>query len=444
MPPLFQHGPYWIKGGTDSPENFLAYTGFDNTPPSHQYAAHTEDWNPGDPDWHEGEGKAIIGALNSLASQGVNSLYFLTMNIGGDGGDVWPWSGNPNPTGDRDNDHLHFDLSKLQQWETVFDHAQRKGLFLHFVLNEAERANKAELDDGNLGLERKLYYRELIARFGHHLALEWNLCEEYNLQLNYGPRRIRDFARYIQRVDPYDHPITVHSAGDPLKELAFTFGDPRFSLTSVQLNHRRIDTLVEALRKATADSGRPLPISMDEFTLDVGQEQSWMPFDRPHLHRKTKLWPTYFSGGMIEFILEGLLDVDSFKTANRTSLWQSVKIARSFMEENIPFWDMAPSDDKVVGEATITVGYGKGQTFELGAQVLDLPGVITAIYYPTASQLGRVDLADFSGPLTMRWFNPRSGDFSGPIETLTGGFPFSPDRAPSEEKEDWVMLIQRR
>lgn len=29
----FRDGPYWIRGGADSPENFLAYAGFDNTPP---------------------------------------------------------------------------------------------------------------------------------------------------------------------------------------------------------------------------------------------------------------------------------------------------------------------------------------------------------------------------------------------------------------------------
>ena len=59
------------------------------------------------------------------------------------------------------------------------------------MFNEAEAANKRELDEGELGPERKLYYREMIARFGHHLALEWNLCEEYNLGFNFGPERIR-------------------------------------------------------------------------------------------------------------------------------------------------------------------------------------------------------------------------------------------------------------
>jgi len=41
-----------------------------------------KDWQSGDPDWGNGKGKAIIGALNYLASQHVNSIYFLPMNIG--------------------------------------------------------------------------------------------------------------------------------------------------------------------------------------------------------------------------------------------------------------------------------------------------------------------------------------------------------------------------
>jgi hypothetical protein len=32
----FRDGPYWIRGGVDSPENFLAYDGFDDTLPSHR------------------------------------------------------------------------------------------------------------------------------------------------------------------------------------------------------------------------------------------------------------------------------------------------------------------------------------------------------------------------------------------------------------------------
>jgi len=46
------------------------------------------------------------------------------------------------------------------------------------VLHETEAANENLHDDGTLGVERKLYYRELVARFGHHLAVFWNIGEE--------------------------------------------------------------------------------------------------------------------------------------------------------------------------------------------------------------------------------------------------------------------------
>jgi hypothetical protein len=437
----FRDGPHWIRGGADSPENFLAYAGFDNTPPSHHYADHVGDWRPGDPDWGDGRGKAIIGALNSLAEQNVNSVYFLTMNVGGDGGDVWPWAGNPKRRGDASNDNLHFDLSKLQQWEIIFAHAQRVGINLHFVLNEAEVANKKELDNGELGVERKLYYRELIARFAHHNALSWNLCEEYNIALDLGAQRVRSFADYIQSVDPYDHPITVHSAHDPLQTLGFTFGDPRFSLTSIQLNRRRIDTLVEDFRKATAKAGRPLPISMDEFVLDVGQKQSWKPFDRPVMHRKQKIWPTLLSGGQIEFILEDLLGTESFKTPSRKELWKSLGIARQFVEQHLPFWEMQPADELVTGESTIEVGLGSGKSFQLGAQVFRKPGEVYAIYYPNATELGSIDLSESTAVFQSRWFNPRSGRFGGNPFSVSVAAELQIQGPASEVDQDWVLLL---
>ncbi|HYW78700.1 MAG TPA: DUF5060 domain-containing protein, partial [Thermoguttaceae bacterium] len=101
-------GDFFLKGGADSPENFLAYFEFDGVEEKttnigeprkgeaplsrlHKYEPHARDWQPGDPTWQGGKGKNIIGALNYLASKGMNSVYFLTMNVGGDGKDVWPW-----------------------------------------------------------------------------------------------------------------------------------------------------------------------------------------------------------------------------------------------------------------------------------------------------------------------------------------------------------------
>jgi len=451
----FRDGGYWIKGGTDSPENFLAYPGFDNTreyrntfdglesmPGLHDYADHREDWRPGDPDWGDGKGRAIIGALNYLAAKHVNSIYFLVMNIGGDGKDVFPWIGTPNPEGSPENDNLHYDISKLAQWETVLDYAQRKGIALHFVFNEAEEANKRELDDGELGPERKLYYREIIARFGHHPALEWNLCEEYNLNFDFGPERIREFASFIRQTDPYDHPVTVHSSGNPLEELRFMFGDTLFSMTSVQLNQRRIDRVTETFRRATAAAGRPIPASMDEFTVDTGSNRSWIPSDNADLQRTQKIWPTYLSGGNIEFILEGLIEVNTFRTPERDRLWEHLWYARKFVQNNLPFWEMEPADDLLTGEATIRVGEGGGNWSPMGGQVFAKPGEVYAIYFPDASETGRLDLREAPGTFTLRWYNPRTGQFEGAARTIAGGGEVTIGLPPHNPKADWTALIR--
>ncbi|WP_231615714.1 DUF5060 domain-containing protein [Novipirellula artificiosorum] len=438
----FADGPHWIRGGTDSPENLLGYAGFDATPPNHTYADHIPDWSPGDPDWGTGRGRGLIGALNYLSAQRVNSIYLLTHNIGGDGKDVWPWAGSPDPKGHPANDNLHYDISKLAQWEMVFSHAQRRGLFLHLVLNEAEAANKKELDGGELGPERKLYYRELVARFGHHLAMEWNLCEEFNVDYDLGPDRIRAFADYLGRLDAYDHPITVHTAHDPVEELAFLFGDPRFSLTSIQLNQRPIHVVTEAIRSATISAGRPLPVSLDEFTVDQGQK-SWLPVDDAERQRKEKLWPTLLSGGMIEFILADLINTNSFKTPAREELWRFTWYARRFMEENLPFWEMQPADELVQVDEVYQVGIGQGKTVPLPPQVLAKEGKIYAIYLPNAALGGTLDLSRVKGPFSQRWFNPRSGEFAGTPQSIDAGGVIFLGGPPQEPHEDWVVLIKQ-
>ena len=423
----FADGPYWIKGGTDTPEDLLSFEDFDNTPNAgHRYSAHIADWQQGDPVWKGDKGKGLIGLLNYLASQHVNSIYFLVQNIGGDGKNVWPFAGEIDPDGNPKNDNLHYDVSKLHQWNMVFEHAQRKGIFLHFVLNEAEEMNKLELDNAELGFERKLFYREIIARFGHHNALQWNLSEEYDLALDLGPERIRDFARYIKDVDPYDHPITVHNEGrDPEPSWLQFLGEELLSTTSFQYyeNSAKWGERVEKWRRLTEIAGRPLPINLDEFMLlsPASQEQI----------RKEILWPTYLSGGHLEYILEKYLRNDNFKSVEK--MWQWTWFARRFMQENLPFWDMEPDD--------LLLMYG---TKELGGvQVFAKSGEVYAIYLPVAEPSGDLTMWRVHGTFEQRWYNPRTGRFQGKPRHFQAGSIVSLGAPPNDSLEDWVILIRK-
>ncbi len=126
----------------------MAYVDFDNTSagkpdksPLKTWEPHFADWKTGDPTWGDGKGKGLIGALNYLASKGVNSISFLTYNAAGDGDNIWPFYAR--------DEKLHYDCSKLDQWGVVFDHATSRGIYLHFKLQENE------LDDNRLGANRK-------------------------------------------------------------------------------------------------------------------------------------------------------------------------------------------------------------------------------------------------------------------------------------------------
>lgn len=418
-------GRPWVKGGANSPENFLGYEGFDNTPlGEHTYSAHVDDWNAGDPDWNNGAGKGIIGAINYLADTGINSIYLLPMNIGGDGKDTWPFAGPIDESGDPDNGNLHYDVSKLAQWETVFSHAQAKGLMLHMVLMEAEGENKEELDEGTLGVERMLFYREMVARFGHHNAVQWNISEEYNYKMPLSPDAIKSFAGYLQSVDPYDHPITVHNysgvnAFDPF------LGDSRFSATSFQTSGSdggKGDT-IEAYRTKSTAAGRPVVVMLDEAR---GVTTSNLT-----MQRKDILWPTLLSGGGVEFYM-GSEDASLEDFHKYDALYTWTGYALKFMNEELPYDQMSPADNLLSGE-----------TSDLG-QVFAKSGTIYAAYIPNASSTGSIDLTAATGEVILRWFNPRTGEFVGVGTSLNGGGVRALGAPPGgSTSDDWLALLTR-
>jgi hypothetical protein len=104
------------------------------------WAPHAADYQFGDPTWAGGKGSEIIGAINYLASKGLNAFSFLTMNIEGDDDNVFMY------TSDSAANRTRIDVSKCAQWEIVFTHADKMGMHLHFKTQETE--NDQLLDGG--------------------------------------------------------------------------------------------------------------------------------------------------------------------------------------------------------------------------------------------------------------------------------------------------------
>lgn len=429
-------GELFIKGGADSPENFLAYADFDGTSAGgkvvrerregeaasdrlHRYQPHQRDWRDGDPTWRGRKGKGIIGALNYLASKGINSVYFLTMNVGGDGKDVWPWIDQDVP--DR------FDCSKLDQWEIVFSHMDRMGIMLHVITQETE--NDQLLDGGELGVQRRLYYRELISRFAHHLAVVWNLGEE-NTNTD---RQRAEFCRYIHGLDPYRHPIVVHTfpgnydeVYTPLLKNA-DFHGPSLQMGDMRKTHS--ETLKWVGR--SAEARRKWIVCLDEIgPANTGVKPDQDDPDHDAV-RQQALWGNLMGGGAgcewyfgYQFAHNDL-NCEDFRSRER--LWDQTRHALEFFGRHLPFDQMQPADELTPREEDYC---------------LAKPGEVYAVYLPEG---GPAELKLPPGQYEVKWYNPRSG---GPLQdgttrSLRGPGSHSLGDPPAEKTKDWAVLIRR-
>ena len=311
-------GQYFLKVGADAPETLLGYKDFDDTVarkkrvPLKSWSPHVKDWQDGDPTWQDGKGKGLIGAVNYLSSKGCNAFSFLTYNAGGDGDNVWPFI--------QREDKLHYDCSKLDQWGIVFDHATARGMYLHFKMQETEnddhRRGKGgngsvpeSLDGGDLGTQRKLYCRELIARFGHNLALNWNLGEE-NTQSTKQQQAMID---YLAALDAYDHNIVIHTFPNQQDKVYRPLLGDNSKLTGLSLQNSNIGTThAQTLKwvQASSQAGKPWVVAFDESgSAAHGQcpDLGYQGFDgrdrtgkmvyTEHEVRKQTLWGTLMAGG---------------------------------------------------------------------------------------------------------------------------------------------------
>ncbi|GHC40297.1 DUF5060 domain-containing protein [Roseibacillus persicicus] len=436
---------YFLKAGADAPETLLGYADFDDTKalnpkkvPLKTWSAHVRDWNEGDPTWKDGKGKGLIGALNYLAEEGCNAFSFLPYNVDGDGSNVWPFVAP--------RDKMHYDCSKLDQWNIVFDHATAKGLFLHFKMQETEiddnraghkgndRIIRSSLDGGDLGPERRLYCRELIARFGHHLALNWNLGEE-NTQ---STKQQMDMAKFVQATDPYDNHVVIHTFPDQQDKVYNPLlGEKAFTGVSLQ-NSNLKDCHKQVLKwiKRSNEKGQPWAVAFDEpgdasIGMPADPDYPGMPKDYqgPSIHdcRKYTLWGTFMAGGMgVEYYFGYKLpqnDLICEDWRSRDLSWDYCRHALNFFrDQNIPMEAMVNRNDLV------------GNTKDDNSKYcLAKEGEVYLVYLPTGGST-KIELP--SGDFTLTWFNPRTGEM-GQTTTLQ-----KPLTAP--DKEDWLALIRKK
>ncbi len=456
-------GRSFLKGGAGSPENLLGYFGFDGTfdaggtvYPSlgedqlHHFEPHAKDYRPADPNWtaeHGDEGRNIIGYVNYIASAGLNSQYLLTMNYEGDGWEVWPWTAF--------DERETFDVSRLAQWEVLFSHMQHQGILLHILLTETENESLFEiLDGGNFAHTRKLYYREMVARFGHHLALVWNLGEENGHNddaRRFGRATTTEqmiaFAEHIRRLDPYDHPLTMHhypfeqdKVYQPLLGQP-SFEGPSLQLDQVYLDQRGLTYNAEVQRwiDASHAHGRLWVVHVDE---PLGWEFGLVPDGSSDVGvshedaRRDLLWGVYMAGGGgVEWYFgwkdnSPTSDLGIEDMRSRASMWRFTQIAKGFFEEHVPFARMTAANELTISPNDYVLA-DEGECY---------------LVYIKQGGTAELDLRGVDGEFRVQWFNPRTGGplQEGTVKKVRGGMLQSLGEVDSDWNQDWAILVTRR
>jgi len=398
----FANGQPFIINGSSSPENFLACADFDGNEVADQFLQrflpHMKDWVDEQPTWQNGKGKGIIGAVNYLASRGVNCLSVSTYNIdGGNHGDVYVWS--------TPDDKLHFDVSKLDQWNIVFTHMARLGMAVQLVTQEA--GNDNVLGRGELRTERKLYYRELVARFAHQPGLIWNLGQ------NNGNTDIdrAEFAAYIRKLDPYKRPIVVHAAdGKQMNVFSPLLGFHALHGVALQSAPDRVHEQTLTWINRSAERNQKWMVvwnnAADENPVAKPDAQ-----DPNHNAARQGLWSNLLAGGSGSIWSLGA-DFpgndpagENFRRAER--LWTLGKTAVDFVQEQMDLTQTVPANNLIQSSGTAYCLAGGGA------------------YLVYLAQGQSAFLSAAPGRYEVIWLNPR-----------TGGAPNREAVAPADEPAD--------
>lgn len=437
-------GEYFLKMGADSPENRLDYEDFDHQPnvggARKSWSPHAADFDAADAGeytWAGGKGTELLGSIRYLSEKGLNAFSFIPFTLDGDDRAVFPhrlvstpesYVAAIHPRWTKNVVHRdRFDVSKLEQWDRIFAYGDKKGMYLHFKTLEAE--NEATMDGGDLGPERTLYYRELIARFGYHLALNWNLGEEIVVATT---AQKRAWAQYFHDTDPYHHPIVIHNEIDPHYDLLGT--NSHLTGFSRQTHPAAIfsDTL-DYLQRSDA-AGVPWVVAFDE-------QNPWydgiIP-DAEELHhdsvRGLAIWSHLLAGGAgCEFYFGANHpenDLNCQNMRSRDNWWNQCRYALEFFAINrVPFWNMTNQNSLLTGLS--------------GTYCFGLSGKVYVGYLPTNSA-STLNLSGHPGQFTVRWFDPRAGGAlqTGSVPEVTGGAPANLGNPPPTSTHDWVVLVK--
>ncbi len=323
-------------------------------------------------------------------------------NYGAPDGSVNPlpvWVGEPHRY-----DFTRFTVAYWQKAERAIRAMRDRGI-VATVIFTIEKQNLPK-EYGALTEAEFRFYRYGVARLAAFSNVWWDLGNEHNeyREAKWAPA----MGEFVRRCDPYDRPLSVHAYAEWLYPNAPWAG---FIIT------QQYGTPVEVNAWALQYYAEPKPYVNEEYGYEGtnnaprhGMNADWVR--RCH-------WGIAMAGGYGTY--GDQVEAASFYTGRpgKGRAPQQLSALRRFFEA-LPWWEMAPHNDWV---STGSLCYAR-------------PGGPYVVYCPDGGKVA-LKMKDRAA-VRARWFNPRSGEWSGeafPVR-LDG-----PQTLNCPGSGDWVLLL---
>jgi hypothetical protein len=403
--------------------------------------------------------------VKTRREQGFN---FVRMTVGhsesraaADPGTYWAWGGTPaKPDLDRLNPAFFANLDAL------FGQLRAAGMNVELILLNFYRKPFTDVRGWTPERER-LWLRYLAARYGaFDNVFLWTIANEYETHPD-GKYRLdfpgdvewaKSTARFVKASDPFRHPVTVHpvisasragpSPRDAIEQpwrIGEFFGvDDAIDVLSQQTGQKGDGCVWDEQLKCWTGDSKTLVASLsadrryNKPVLNAENGYEYLrggPTEKQQVHHSDKVrrtaWRIVCAGGYFAAGFNGTIGhSDVWNRIDKPDRYtfeirdegapEQLGALRTFFTA-LPFWRMQPFAG-VTGDANVALAE---------------PGMAYVVYLPHGGETA-VDLADARGKISARWFNPRTGDFTGPA-TFTGAADHPRFAAPDEN--DWTLLV---
>jgi hypothetical protein len=316
-------------------------------------------------------------------------------------------------------DYTRFNCPYWQKFERMLNYARAKDMVVSVIFG----TNDTEVHPAAGSADEQRYFRYAVARLAAFSNVTWDLGDD--LDSFRSEAWTRQTGTMLFRLDPYHHLATSHPVRNDHQDRT----SPWFGMTSFQRWERPLHDWMLSQRQLQAKTGRIIPQMNEEYGYE-DHYPSWAPYKAPFASADADRRAAW------EMSMAGCYQTTGETAKRGTGVapdtgggWvngrgdETMIMLRGYAHmvhffTSFEWWKAEPHDELV----------------DNGAFCLAQAGKLYVVYLPR----GGNSVVKFEpGRYEVRWFNPRTGEFSkaGIAEGSTWTSPVAPDN------EDWVLLL---